>query len=276
VARSTPSAAAPNRKSANPAKNTPPKKREEPARPQREVVVAKAVLDKKQVAEKRSESRIWWAKALALTALTGILAFVLGEQFLTQRPGQVEANGSGSPSLAQSSSGSSNDGSTSGTDMPSAQPKSAPAESPRASNPDSSEASDVTVRKFPIDSDLASESSGKTQKVTTILFEQDSTVIGSQYGPALQRVADALAENPGASAILEGHTDDIGPEGYNQELSSRRAIEVRNALVDELHVPTSRLTAVGAGAATPAQPNTTAAGRAYNRRVEVRLVHLGE
>jgi OOP family OmpA-OmpF porin len=132
------------------------------------------------------------------------------------------------------------------------------------------------VRKFPADSDFASESSGKAQKVTTILFEQDSTVIGSQYGSSLQRVADALAENPGASAILEGHTDDIGPEGYNQELSSRRAIEVRNALVDQLHVPTSRLTAVGAGAAAPAQPNSSATGRAYNRRVEIRLVHLGE
>ena len=101
-------------------------------------------------------------------------------------------------------------------------------------------------------------------------------MIGSQYGSSLHRVADALAENPGATAILEGHTDDTGPEGYNQELSSRRAIEVRNALVDQLHVPTSRLTAVGAGAADPAQPNSSATGRAYNRRVEIRLVHLGE
>ena len=57
------------------------------------------------MAEKRSESRIWWAKALALTAITGILAFVLGEQFSAQRPGQVEANGAGGPGLAQSGSG---------------------------------------------------------------------------------------------------------------------------------------------------------------------------
>jgi OOP family OmpA-OmpF porin len=109
----------------------------------------------------------------------------------------------------------------------------------------------------------------------TIFFDQDSTVIGSQYGASLRRVADALAEHPGASVILEGHTDNIGPESYNLELSSRRAIEVRNALVDELHVPASRLTAVGAGATAPLQPNSNAAGRAYNRRVEVRLVHLG-
>ena len=110
----------------------------------------------------------------------------------------------------------------------------------------------------------------------TILFDQDSVVIGSQYGASLRRVADALAENPGATAILEGHTDNTGPESYNQELSSLRAIEVRNALVDELHVSTSRLTPVGAGSAAPVQPNSSASGRAYNRRVEVRLVHLGE
>ena len=132
------------------------------------------------------------------------------------------------------------------------------------------------MRKFPADSDGRENLGNDSKAGTTIFFDQDSAVIGSQYGSSLHRVADALAENPGATAILEGHTDDIGPESYNQELSSRRAIEVRNALVDQLHVPTSRLTAVGAGAAAPAQPNSSAAGRAYNRRVEIRLVHLGE
>ena len=149
------------------------------------------------------------------------------------------------------------------------------ADSLHGRNADSNEADDVTVRRFPTESDAVYESSGKAQKLFTIFFDQDSTVIGSQYGPSLRRIADALAENPGVTAILEGHTDDTGPESYNQELSSRRAIEVRNALVDELHVSTFRLTAVGAGAVSPAQPNSSAAGRAYNRRVEVRLVNLG-
>jgi outer membrane protein OmpA-like peptidoglycan-associated protein len=230
----------------------------------------------KQMAEKRSESRIWWAKALALTAMTGILAFVLGQQFSAQRPGQVEANGASGSSLAQSSSGTTSEGPASTSDTPSGQAKNTSADTRRARNADSSETNDVTVRKFPTASDAGSESSGNTQKMETILFDQDSVVIASQYGASLRRVADALAENPGATAILEGHTDDTGPEGYNLELSSRRAVEVRNALVDELHVSMSRLTAVGSGATAPAQPNSSAAGRAYNRRVEVRLVHLGE
>jgi len=256
-------------------KSLPPKKVQVPVRPERETAVAAAPLNKKQIAEKRSERRIWWAKALALTAITGILAFLLGEQFLAQRPGQVEANGAGGSGLVQGSSGTTNEGPASETGTPGAQPKNTSADSRRARNTDSNEADDVTVRKFPTDSDAASDSSGNTQKMETIFFDQDSTVIGSRYGASLRRVADALAEHPGASVILEGHTDNIGPESYNLELSSRRAIEVRNALVDELHVSASRLTAVGSGATAPAQPNSSAAGRAYNRRVEVRLVHLG-
>jgi OOP family OmpA-OmpF porin len=158
-------------------------------------------------------------------------------------------------------------------DTPSASPKGTRRD---ASSSDSSELNDVTVRKFPTESNAAPDGSGKTQKPEAIFFDQDSAVIDSQYSAFLRRIADTLAENPGTTAILEGHTDGTGPEAYNQELSSRRAIEVRNALVDELHVSTSRLTAIGAGAIAPAQPNSTAAGRAYNRRVDVRLVHLGE
>jgi type II secretory pathway predicted ATPase ExeA/outer membrane protein OmpA-like peptidoglycan-associated protein len=274
--QSSPPAAARGTQQANQSKSLPPKKAEEPVRTEKEKAVAAAPLNKKQMAEKRSESRIWWAKALALTAITGILAFVLGQQFSAQRPGQVEANGASGPSLAQSSSGTTSEGPASTSDTPSGQAKNISADTRRARNADSSETNDVTVRKFPTASDAGSESSGNTQKMETILFDQDSVVIGAQYGASLRRVADALAENPGATAILEGHTDDTGPEGYNLELSSRRAVEVRNALVDELHVSTSRLTAVGAGATAPAQPNSSAAGRAYNRRVEVRLVHLGE
>ena len=274
--QSSPLAAARVTQQANQSQSLPPKKAQEPVRPDKEKAVAAAALNKKQMAEKRSESRIWWAKALALTAITGILAFVLGQQFSAQRPGQVEANGASGPSLEQSSSGTTSGGPASTSDTPSGRAKNTSADTRRARNVDSSETNDVTVRKFPTASDAGSESSGNTQKMETILFDQDSVVIGSQYGASLRRVADALAENPGATAILEGHTDNTGPESYNQELSSLRAIEVRNALVDELHVSTSRLTAVGAGSAAPVQPNSSASGRAYNRRVEVRLVHLGE
>ena len=261
---------------ASPGRNPAPSHVQQPVRP--EAAISTIPPQKPKVAEKRSDSHVWWAKALTFTAIV-ILAYVLGEEFSSQRPGHVEANGSGRSGLAQNSSGpadsTSNDVSTTPNDTPSAPSRAKPADSGTIRKADS-EANDVTVRKFPTASDIAAASSGNTLKLETIFFDQDSAVIHSQYGPFLHRIADALAKNPGASAILEGHTDDTGEEGYNLELSSRRAIEVRNALVDVLHVSATRLTTIGAGTSAPVQPNSSAAGRAYNRRVEVRLVHLGE
>ena len=263
-------------KETNPGKNPTPNKGQEPVR--QEAAISTTPLQKQKIAEKHTDSRVWWTKALTLTAIV-ILAYVVGEEFSSQRPGHVEANGTGGSSFAQGSSGSGdsafNQVSASPTNTPSAPSKNRAAESRMARNGDLNGANDVTVRKFPADSDAASESSGNTQKLDTIFFDQDSVVIGAQYGPSLHRIADALEKNPGASAILEGHTDSTGEESYNLELSSRRAIEVRNALVDVLHVSATRLTTVGAGTSAPVQPNSSAAGRAYNRRVEVRLVHLG-
>jgi type II secretory pathway predicted ATPase ExeA/outer membrane protein OmpA-like peptidoglycan-associated protein len=255
-------------KVANPAKNPAPKTTV-PTRPESVMAAVTAPPQKKTAEKKRSESRVWWAKALALAAVTGILAFVLGQQYSAPHSAQVEANGAG--------------GSTqSGYAAPNETPSSAidnqgvPAKKIQRASSEADSNDDVTVRKFPNDTDNAADTSGKGKKLETIFFAQDSAMIDAQYGSYLRRVADALAENPGASAILEGHTDDSGPETYNLDLSSRRAIAVRNALVDELHVSTSRLAAVGDGAASPAQPNSSATGRAYNRRVEVRLVHLSE
>lgn len=273
--QSSPAPAGRGNRNINQGKNSPPKTVVEPVRPERATALAAAPLQKKNAGEKRSDSRIWWAKALSLTALTAVLAFALSEQFSSSRPGQVEANGAGGSAVAQGSSGSADSAPSEGTtDRPEAQPKNRPAAVRSSSNEDSND--DVTVRKFLTGSDAASESSGGNQKLETIFFEQNSAMIGSQYGPFLRRIADALAKNPGASAILEGHTDSSGEESYNLDLSSRRAIAVRNALVDEMQVPITRLASIGAGAGSPVQPNSSAAGRAYNRRVEVRLTRLSD
>jgi type II secretory pathway predicted ATPase ExeA/outer membrane protein OmpA-like peptidoglycan-associated protein len=274
----SPAARFPGNRTMNRGKITSPKTVKQPVLPEQVTSIATAPPQSNKVAEKRSDSRIWWAKALALTATTGILAFVLGEEFSSQRPGQVEANGAGGSVSAQGSAASGysvpNEPQASPIDAPSAQGKNTTAASRVTSSADSND--DVTVRKFPSVSDATSRTSGKGQKLETIFFDQDSAMIDSRFGPFLRRIAQALAENPGASAILEGHTDNTGPESYNLDLSSRRAIAVRNALVDEMRVSTTRLAAIGAGVSAPVQPNSSAAGRAYNRRVEVRLVHLSE
>lgn len=86
--------------------------------------------------------------------------------------------------------------------------------------------------------------------------------------PSLDRIASLLKDHPQLTALIEGHTDNAGPDDINQELSRARASAVEQALI-ERGVPAQRLTAEGAGETRPIADNATAAGRAQNRRVEV-------
>ena len=70
---------------------------------------------------------------------------------------------------------------------------------------------------------------------------------------------------------LAGHTDSVGSEAYNQQLSQRRAESVRNYLLD-LGVDPDQLTAVGYGESKPIRSNDTEEGRERNRRVEFNVV----
>ena len=241
---------------------------------------APVMPDYPPAAKKRSENGSLWPKALALAALTGALALVFVDKFPLPHLGQVEARVPGLSVVVQndSAAGSSvpTEASASPTDEPSPPPKNKATNSRDPRNLSSDQSEEVVVRKFPTDLSVASPNSGNTQELRRIFFNEDSDVIDWRYRPWLQQLADALAEDPTAIAILEGHTDNFGPETYNLGLSSRRAIAVRNALVDELHVSRTRLTVMGAGSAAPVQPNSSAAGRAYNRRVEVRMMHSSE
>ena len=80
----------------------------------------------------------------------------------------------------------------------------------------------------------------------------------------MQQQVDALQ----AKVMIEGHTDNIGTDDYNQGLSQRRADSVRSYLVRQ-GVDGDRLTAVGAGESAPVAGNESATGRQLNRRVEV-------
>ena len=68
--------------------------------------------------------------------------------------------------------------------------------------------------------------------------------------------------------VVEGHTDSQGSESSNMELSERRAQSVRDYVVSR-GVPSDMITAKGVGQHRPVSDNTTAAGRANNRRVEI-------
>jgi OOP family OmpA-OmpF porin len=70
---------------------------------------------------------------------------------------------------------------------------------------------------------------------------------------------------------LMGYTDSSGDDGFNQKLSEQRAQSVKQAIVDRHGVDPSRIKAIGKGEENPVADNTTAEGRAKNRRVIANL-----
>jgi len=106
----------------------------------------------------------------------------------------------------------------------------------------------------------------------TILFNSGKATFQSQTFPVLKSIATILKEYPTAKFSIEGHTDDTGNAKLNQRLSEERAAAVKGYLVDN-GIESSRLTSAGYGATKPVDSNKTAAGRANNRRVEVKLTN---
>jgi outer membrane protein OmpA-like peptidoglycan-associated protein len=106
-------------------------------------------------------------------------------------------------------------------------------------------------------------------EVYGIYFDFASDKIKPESEPVLHEIGDALNHNPDWKLRVEGHTDNIGGDLYNLDLSQRRAEAVRLALVTRYHIAPDRLTPQGFGATRPKEPNDTLAGRARNRRVEL-------
>lgn len=98
-------------------------------------------------------------------------------------------------------------------------------------------------------------------------FDFDSKDIKSQYAQKVEEFAKIMQDNPLLKAKIEGHTDSIGTDSYNQTLSLKRANAVRDALIEK-GVEANRLEAVGYGESKPIANNATKDGRAENRRVE--------
>ncbi len=98
-------------------------------------------------------------------------------------------------------------------------------------------------------------------------FESDSDVITAAGRALLDEVVVALAQFPDVKVEIGGHTDDIGSDEYNLELSRRRADAVLAYLVGQGQDAT-RLVVVGYGESQPIADNATADGRARNRRIE--------
>lgn len=107
-----------------------------------------------------------------------------------------------------------------------------------------------------------------------LLFPSGSAVVNKEGENALQKVAEALIQNPEINVNIEGHTDTVPIKGKfqdNWDLSVGRATAVLRLLTQEFHVNPIRFTASGRGQYEPVSDNATAEGRAKNRRTEIIL-----
>jgi len=103
-------------------------------------------------------------------------------------------------------------------------------------------------------------------------FDFDKSVIREGDKAKLKKAIDFIKKYPGFKIKIEGHTDYIGTEKYNQGLSERRAGAVMKYLVKRGGIDGKRLTAVGYGESKPVASNKTNEGRAKNRRVEILIL----
>jgi outer membrane protein OmpA-like peptidoglycan-associated protein len=102
-----------------------------------------------------------------------------------------------------------------------------------------------------------------------IYFDFAQATLKPESAPVLREIAQALKNNPDWKLMVEGHTDNIGGDAYNLDLSKRRALAVKEALVAQYDISPDRLANDGFGASRPVESNDTLEGRARNRRVEL-------
>jgi outer membrane protein OmpA-like peptidoglycan-associated protein len=102
-----------------------------------------------------------------------------------------------------------------------------------------------------------------------IYFDFNKDTIKPESEPVLKQIVQAMADNPAWKLTVEGHTDNIGGDSYNLDLSKRRAAAVKQVLVTRYHISADRLSTDGFGASRPVETNETLEGRARNRRVEL-------
>lgn len=105
-----------------------------------------------------------------------------------------------------------------------------------------------------------------------IFFETGSSKLLQKSFNSLEEVATIMKQNPSYKVSIEGHTDNTGGDELNQKLSESRAASVKEYLLTH-GVDEGKITSSGYGLSNPIADNTTAAGRAKNRRVEMKMTN---
>jgi outer membrane protein OmpA-like peptidoglycan-associated protein len=109
---------------------------------------------------------------------------------------------------------------------------------------------------------------GLIVNMSDVLFDTGSYILKSGAREKLAKVSGIFLSHPGLTLQIEGHTDSVGSDEFNQRLSEQRADSVRDFLLEQGVSPSST-TAQGFGKAEPVASNDTAEGRQRNRRVEI-------
>ncbi len=109
---------------------------------------------------------------------------------------------------------------------------------------------------------------GMVMTLSDVLFDTGKSTLKPGATRDLDRLAQALKDNQNTRVKIEGYTDSVGSDSYNQELSQRRAQAVADALQSR-GVPADRYEVEGLGKEYPVATNDTPAGRQQNRRVEI-------
>ncbi|MBN1448984.1 MAG: OmpA family protein, partial [Bacteroidetes bacterium] len=108
------------------------------------------------------------------------------------------------------------------------------------------------------------------QRVNNIFFDFNKWDLKPASSFELDRLVRFLESNPAIRIVIAAHTDDIGTDEYNLDLSKKRARSVVDYLVNK-GIESKRLESIGYGESRPEVPNNTEENRARNRRVEFRI-----
>ncbi len=155
------------------------------------------------------------------------------------------------------------------TPAPAAPVAQAPMDSDRDGVVDSMDACPNTSRNLAVDSrGCVILDASQREQTLAVHFDTNQSVVKDEYQIEIEEFADFLREYNNTTVVIEGHTDSDGAEDYNQALSERRANAVMNVLINRYRIAASRLSAVGYGESRPVATNSTAAGKAQNRRID--------
>jgi outer membrane protein OmpA-like peptidoglycan-associated protein len=109
---------------------------------------------------------------------------------------------------------------------------------------------------------------GLIVNMSDVLFDTGSSTLKPGAREKLAKISGILLAHPGLTLQIEGHTDSVGSDEFNQQLSERRSDTVRDFLAEQ-GVPASAMSAKGFGKSQPVASNDTPEGRQRNRRVEL-------